>query len=564
MSFQLNNEQQMAIYDSLFLLTGREIKHLKGSWAEIFSKKIFPFIDEGRFSVLYSDNPATRPNNPANVYFGLLILRDIFNQSDEEALNSLMFDLRYQYALHTTSFKEQPVCVRTRTGRPVSKNSLTNFRSAVYKYNQEHGVDLIQEEIESHAQQFSKLLKIEGKTIRMDSLMVSSSCRKLSRLEIIYSACACSHADRSTVARLIKVIDKNILPESFKPYLEESHYNDTIYRLKDKDLNSKIKRVLKDGLKLYFLSRKDKEISKTEEFKLLSRMLKEQTRKGKIKTSLEIAPDSLQNPTDPDATYRKKGKKKHIGYTVNLVEKFDDKHRMITGYDLKKNTYSDQKFAKDTISKLPVEKDGVTALVDGAYYSEDIAKKAEAKGIQMVPTNLVGGGKNSNSDKFEIDEKEHLVKKCPSGHQPITSTFKEGSYRAHFDQKHCSNCPLRKDCSVVKQKKSYLFKVSETKLHRCQLIAKMGTSEYKELAKKRAGIEGLPSVLRRRYKIDHLPVRGEVRVKVWLGFKISAINCKRLIKGLISTPIPELSTLSYNHLFSLFSFQRASRVKFAA
>jgi len=564
MSFQLNNEQQMAIYDSLFLLTGREIKHLKGSWAEIFSKKIFPFIDEGRFSVLYSDNPATRPNNPANVYFGLLILRDIFNQSDEEALNSLMFDLRYQYALHTTSFKEQPVCVRTRTGRPVSKNSLTNFRSAVYKYNQEHGVDLIQEEIESHAQQFSKLLKIEGKTIRMDSLMVSSSCRKLSRLEIIYSACACSHADRSTVARLIKVIDKNILPESFKPYLEESHYNDTIYRSRDKDLNSKIKRVLKDGLKLYFLSRKDKEISKTEEFKLLSRMLKEQTRKGKIKTSLEIAPDSLQNPTDPDATYRKKGKKKHIGYTVNLVEKFDDKHRMITGYDLKKNTYSDQKFAKDTISKLPVEKDGVTALVDGAYYSEDIAKKAEAKGIQMVPTNLVGGGKNSNSDKFEIDEKEHLVKKCPSGHQPITSTFKEGSYRAHFDQKHCSNCPLRKDCSVVKQKKSYLFKVSETKLHRCQLIAKMGTSEYKELAKKRAGIEGLPSVLRRRYKIDHLPVRGEVRVKVWLGFKISAINCKRLIKGLISTPIPELSTLSYNHLFSLFSFQRASRVKFAA
>jgi hypothetical protein len=455
-----------------------------------------------------------------------------------------MLDLRYQYALPTTSFQEQPV----------SKNSLTNFRAAVYSYNQEHGVDLIQEEIESQAQQFSKLLKIEGKTIRMDSLMVSSSCKKLSRLEIIYS----------TVARLIKVIDKNILPESFKPYLEESHYNDTIYRSRDKDLNSKIKRVLKDGLKLYFLSRKNKEISKTEEFKLLSRMLKEQTRKGGIKTSLEIAPDSLQNPTDPDATYRKKGKKKHIGYTVNLVEKFDAKHRMITGYDLQKNTYSDQKFAQDTISKLPVEKDGVTALVDGAYYSEDIAKKAEAKGIQMVPTNLVGGGKNSNSAKFEIDEKEHLVKKCPSGHQPINSTFCNNSYRAHFNQKHCSNCSLRKDCSVVKQKKSYLFKVSETKLHRCQLIAKMGTSEYKDLARKRAGIEGIPSALRRRYKIDHLPVRGVIRSKVYLGFKISAINCKRLIKGLMNRPKEGLPTLLFNHLFSLFSFQRTYRVKFAA
>jgi len=541
MSFQLNNAQQMAMYDSLLSLTERERKYLNNSWAETFSKKIFPSIAEDRFSVLYSDNPASRPNNPVNVYFGLLILREIFNQSDEEALNSLMFDIRYQHALHTTSFQEQPV----------SKNSLTNFRAAVYKYNQEHGIDLIQEEIESHAKQFSKILNIEGKTVRIDSLMISSSCKKLSRLEIIYS----------TVARFIKVIDKNILPERFKPYLEEGHYNDTIYRSRDKELNSKIKRVLKDGSKLYFLYRKDKEISKTEEFKLLSRMLKEQTRKGKIKPSKEIAPDSLQNPTDPDATYRKKGKKKHIGYTANIVEKFDDKNRMITGYDLQKNTYSDQKFAKDTIKKLDK---GTTALIDGAYYSEDIDKKAKAKGIKMVPTNLVGGGKNNNGDKFEIDEKEHLVKKCPSGHQPITSTFREGSYRAHFNQKHCSHCPLRKDCSVVKQKKSYLFKVSEKTLHRSRLITKMGTSEYQELAKKRAGIEGIPSVLRRRYKIDHLPVRGEVRSKVWLGFKISAINCKRLIKGLMNRPIPELSTLLYNHLFSLFSFQRTYRVRFAA
>jgi hypothetical protein len=183
----------------------------------------------------------------------------------------------------------------------------------------------------------------------------------------------------------------------------------------------------------------------------------------------------------------------------------------------------------------------------------------------MVPTNLVGGGKNSNCDKFEIDEKEHLVRRCPSGHKPITSKFKEGSYRrAHFDKKHCNDCPLRKDCPVIEQKKSYLFRVSEKTLHRCQLITKMGTFEYQELARKRAGIEGIPSVLRRKYKIDHLPVRGLIRGKVYLGFKISAINCKRLIKGLMNRPKGSLPALLYNHLFSLFSFQRTYRVKFAA
>ena len=80
----------------------------------------------------------------------------------------------------------------------------------------------------------------------------------------------------TTVKRLIKVIAKNTkLLENFKLYLEENHYNDTIHRSKDKDLKGKIKRVLKDGLKLYSLY-KNNEISKTEEFKLLCRILKEQ------------------------------------------------------------------------------------------------------------------------------------------------------------------------------------------------------------------------------------------------------------------------------------------------
>jgi len=41
-----------------------------------------------------------------------------------------------------------------------------------------------------------------------------------------------------------------------------------------------------------------------------------------------------------------------------------------------------------------------SCLVDGAYYSEEINNKAKAKCIKMIPTNLVGGGKNNNSDKF--------------------------------------------------------------------------------------------------------------------------------------------------------------------
>jgi hypothetical protein len=294
MSFCRNTSQQLSIFDSMTTLTKREEKRLKSSWAETFSKDIFPLINESRFSVLYSDNHASRPNNPVNVFLGLLMLKEIFAQSDGECIDSLMFDLRYQYALHTTSFDEQPI----------SKNSLSNFRTAVYRYNEEHGIDIIQEEIESHAKEFVKVLDIDGRTVRMDSLMVSSSCKKLSRLEIIYSC----------VSRVIaEMEDSKVLEisERFKPYLEEGHRNDTIYRSKDTGIQSKLEKVTADALELFYYC-KGSSLESSKDYQLLLRMLGEQTKQvdGKIelKPAKEISPESLQNPTDPDATFRNKGK----------------------------------------------------------------------------------------------------------------------------------------------------------------------------------------------------------------------------------------------------------------
>ncbi len=82
----------MAMHDSMLSLTERDIKYLQGSWAETFGKKIFPFIDKDRLSALYSDNPASRPNNPVNVYLGLLIFKiELFPQ----------FIYRHFYSTHS-------------------------------------------------------------------------------------------------------------------------------------------------------------------------------------------------------------------------------------------------------------------------------------------------------------------------------------------------------------------------------------------------------------------------------------------------------------------------------
>ena len=83
MSFKENAYQQMSFTDSFSGLTAREQKALEKSWAKVFADEIFPAIDEKRFSVLYSDK-ASRPNTPVNVVVGALIIKELFDYSDDE------------------------------------------------------------------------------------------------------------------------------------------------------------------------------------------------------------------------------------------------------------------------------------------------------------------------------------------------------------------------------------------------------------------------------------------------------------------------------------------------
>ena len=62
-----------------------------------------------------------------------MVLEELMGLMDEEFMDSLLFDIRFQYALHTTSFKEQPVSDRT----------FSRFRRRCLTYETETGIDLI-------------------------------------------------------------------------------------------------------------------------------------------------------------------------------------------------------------------------------------------------------------------------------------------------------------------------------------------------------------------------------------------------------------------------------------
>ena len=131
MAFRENSNQQLSFNDTLWGLTEREKKALEKSWARTFAEEIFPNIDETRFSVLYSVK-ASRPNTPINVIVRDLVIKELFDYCDDEIVENLMLDPRLQYALHTTSYKEQPL----------SDKTLSRFRKRCYDYEALYNIDL--------------------------------------------------------------------------------------------------------------------------------------------------------------------------------------------------------------------------------------------------------------------------------------------------------------------------------------------------------------------------------------------------------------------------------------
>ena len=322
--FCKNTSAQLNFNDPILNLPKYLKDFLDKSWAKPFYEHIFCNINEERFAKLYSDDNASRPNTPVNILIGLLAIKEFFTQTDEELIGSLHFDTRYKYALGTTSYEKQPVSI----------NTLTNFRRRLVEYENKTGEDLLKEEIESLSENIAKVLKVDNSLVRMDSLMVSSSCKKLSRIELVYTV-------NYNLIKEISKVDSSVLKDEFLEYLKKEHKNEIIYRTRNVEAQSKLEFLLQQSIELQVIAfNLGDMIMSTEAFSNLERVIFEQAdvieNTCKAKLSQNISPDSLQSPSDSDATYRKKYKD-NVGYVANVAESINDETGVIRYYDLKPN-----------------------------------------------------------------------------------------------------------------------------------------------------------------------------------------------------------------------------------
>jgi hypothetical protein len=525
MSFIANDTQQLTLNDRYNNLSEREKKMIEESWAKTFSEKIFPSITEERFSVLYSENPASRPNTPVNVIVGAMMLKEMLELTDDEMVTGIVFDIRLQYALHTTSFAEQPLSDRT----------FSRFRSRLYEYEKETGRDIMKEEMLELSGKIAEFMEIKPHMKRMDSFMIASACKDMTRLEVVYS----------TTANLVKAVHGAYGEEllaGLENYLKADDKNRVIYHNKAEERSEKIQAIIEDCAML--IARLGDTGIELPEYELAVRMLDDQsiedeTGKRMAKDNRNIKPNSLQNPSDPEATYRKKAGENHIGYVANVVETFNEAGTsVITDYSYQQNRHSDSEFCEEVIQNIANKSESsvdekVMLIADGAFGSVANSALAQENNIILVTTAMTGTKPPEVFADFTIDVENKRVTQCPAGNEPLRQGYNQatGTHRIVMEKVQCANCPHKEECNAKMQAKSAVVNVSHSKVERARTIrnSEISPEEYAKLRNARNGVEAIPSLMRRKYNVDDMPVYGLLKSKLLFGLKVGALNIKKLI-----------------------------------
>lgn len=516
MSFRENSYQQLSINDSVSGLTAREQKALENSWAHIFATEVFPAIDEKRFSVLYSDK-ASRPNAPVNVIVGALIIKELFDYSDDEMVENLMLDLHLQYALHTTSFEEQPL----------SDKTLSRFRKRCYDYETLHNVDLYHGCVNDLSSRIAKMMKLNGRIRRMDSMMIAANIRKLSRMELMYTCMA-------KMVRYLKDQHPEMITEPLKHYTDAEDYNLVFYHHRDENNDKKQKQLLNDCNELLRICNADFE--DVTEYELFIRCVSEQTkvedgvRRFCTKEDHQLNSRTMINPSDPEATYRIKSGVAHRGYVANVEETVGGNGSVVTDYEYEPNIYSDPQFLKDRLEEFTEQEEPLLMITDGGYFSDKNMETAAQKNIQLVTTGLTGQDAKDILNLFVYNESQTKVLQCPAGNVPRSSCYvSDERIKNSFDRKQCENCPYREQCKPQMRKRTAQVFIYKKSIIRAQLQKWIASKEFKDYARLRNGIETVPSNIRRNYHLEKLP-RGKQRGKFFFGCKIAALNFRKLFR----------------------------------
>jgi hypothetical protein len=522
--FRINDEHlQGRLFTVIDDLPATAKKRLANSWAPIFYNYFFTRIDESVFAELYS-NKYSRPNTPVNILIGFETLKSGFGFSDEELYDNFLFNLQFRYALGLHEIDEGYFNLRT----------IYNFRSALYRFEQDTGRNLIKEATSEITDEQIEQLQIKTGIQRMDSTQIQTNIRNMSRIQLLVEII-------QRVYRILTESDQKKLNEYFADYIKEDslHY---CYRIKRNEAMSRLEGIGKVMAAL--VEELEEEYHSDEAYKHLKRVFfehfkVEDSHRIQIKEGKELSGQTLQSPDDTEATYRRKQNESSKGYVANVTETCDPENniQLIIEVNVKPNTTDDQELFKEDIERLKQRTEIKKIWTDGCYCGETAAEAAKENEVIHRTTAIKGRSKDENKiglDDFTIEmDNDHIPKKitCPNKQEGDIKRGRKGHrYSAGFDAGKCESCPLRNQCptKILKKKPIRILRFSSKEL-RVALQRRIIKEQGKE-GNIRAAVEStIRSVIHpfggHRCK---MPVRGKFRISCMIILSAMMVNIRRL------------------------------------
>jgi len=497
---------------------------LERSWAHQYRVKALPLIDETLFEKYFHEDNG-RPNKSIRMVVSVLILKEVFNLTDAEALDALEWHAAWHYALDVTP-EEAHTCQKT----------LHNYRTLLS--SDDEGAALF----ERTTARLIQSAHLKTGRQRLDSTHIVSNIRLLTRLGLFVQ----------TITQFLEALRKDhprlcnrVAEQVRQRYLDrEGYFADA----RSSDAPRRLEQAALDLHGLVQLFKDHKQVAAMEAFALVLRLYKEQCDPPKGKRPRRIAlkekpsSSSLQSPSDPDVTYGHKGK----GYEVQLAESCDEENafQAITAVDINGANESDQhqvgpvlEQTERTCGAAPDE-----MAADAGYASGDnIVMAQEDHGTQLkAPIGSKESDKYIPVGEFQFNDEGTQVLQCPMGQAPVRHQQNRNgtAMLALFSTKQCKRCKLRHVCPTQKRRDGRHLRFTKGDVAVARRRMEQETKAFKERYKIRSGIEATNSELKRRHGLGKLRVRGRPRVGLSVRLKVLAVNMKRYVAHLTDVPEP--------------------------
>ncbi len=502
--FRLNDRYlEVPMNSSIALLPDAYRERLAASWAGTFYKEFFVRIDEAPFAVLYSDQ-ASRPNAAVNRLVSLEFLKAGHGWSDEEMHDALRFNLQVRYGLGLWDLGVDDFELRT----------MYNFRKRLTLHMQKTGQNLLNQAFEDVTDAQIAAFGLKTDKQRMDSTLVASNIREMSRLQLLVEVLQRVH-------RRLGAAEQLRYAPAFAPYLKGSA-GQYVYHVKFGTTAPHLQAI--GDLMQQLVAELSPAYAEEPTYQMLVHVFGEhfgvQATTVIVKPGQDISAASLQSPDDPEATCRTKAGATHQGYVANVTETCDleNPFQLIVKVQTAVNTTDDGDLFAEALPGLAARTDVDEMHTDGGYNGQAADAATAAHGVRHIQTAIRGGqptGTQIPLAEFGIapaDTGTPQTLTCPKGQTaPVTAGRKR--LKATFDSNQCRDCPLfGQRCPVDpgQHQQRAVFRFSQHQIDVARLRQRCAAERTKD-HHLRPAIEATMRSVKHPFPAGKLPVRGRIR-----------------------------------------------------